>query len=847
MLKGNGTSISPYIIENIEHLRNIGNNLSAHYKLNKDIVLDGEFVPIGSQFEPFTGVFDGNNCTIYGLCIKTGTQYIGLFSYNTGVIKNLNVKEADILGTAYVGTIVGYNNGKIESCSSDGTIVGTTYLGGLVGYNDYNGYVTGTSNCKVKGTAYCGEIYGCNKKDNQNSTITEAGNEGISLFVSEAGNDMNDGSKERPFKTIHSARDMARKLINQNVQSDITIYIREGKYYLDDSITLTEKDCFNNGFKVSYKNYENESVKIIGGKPIKQWQEHLNGVKKAYVGQDWCFKKLYVNSISAIPANTKGKDLFEIQDFDVKNVYAYYSHGWFSEMLKVIEIDKEQKTLKTGIKKSEFSYEPGYLFGAVEFIKEKGDWAIGSDGYVYYYPSENQDMNKVEIIAPTVKSIFIIKGKNNTNVVQDIEIEGLQFEITDMGDNFRAHGGVEKNSFEVEDNMHAAIYLENVKNIVIRNNIIKNCAVNGISLNLDCRNNIICSNIIENIGFAGIHCNGNWINTKEYINKHNYIHNNKLSSLGNSVVHGAGVYLLQSGHNHLCNNLIYDTSRYGISLKGVRYGAWYENGLNMNNEISFDEHWDYLHSRNNLIEGNKIHDTGKNSLDGGGIEAWGPGRDNVIDYNLVYNYYNGIPTVKWKGHGIFLDDSTHYFTVTNNIVYESKKQGSDASVFMKSIGTYVRNNIFDVTNTHQGAANIAPYIEPCKDQTFINNIIYADPKGGIGEDGLFIENGNLDRRIYTYEVSSEVTNYDNPMAYLDKNIYYNTKGRLFVAKSNNSPSSDVVWDDFIKETGFDSNSINQDPLFEDVVNRNYSLKTDSPAFKIGFKNIDMGRMGIQKN
>lgn len=120
-----------------------------------------------------------------------------------------------------------------------------------------------------------------------------------------------------------------------------------------------------------------------------------------------------------------------------------------------------------------------------------------------------------------------------------------------------------------------------------------------------------------------------------------------------------------------------------------------------------------------------------------------------FDPNIIYNYYNGKPTLGWKGHGIFFDDACHYFTATNNIVYESKKQGADAGIFMKSIGTVVRNNVFDVTNTHQGAANISPYQEPCRDQIFMNNIVYADPVGGIGEDGASVEHGSTDRRMYT--------------------------------------------------------------------------------------------------
>lgn len=473
--------------------------------------------------------------------------------------------------------------------------------------------------------------------------------------------------------------------------------------------------------------------------------------------------------------------------------------------------------------------------GSTDFIKQDCDWAPGNDGYIYC-----KNASEHEIILPMVKDIFYLEGAKN------ITIRGLQLSITDRAENFTAQGGRGKEGFDDYDNTHAAIYLSNSTGCTICQNTIENCALNGVAIQGSSENNSIISNCIADIGFAGIHLSGNWIDTAIYNNKHNLVKNNKIHEVGIFAVNGAGIYILGSGHNHICNNLVHDTPRYGISMKGARYGCWQSDcGRNLNNEISFAEHFDYLHSRNNLIEANHIYNAGKNSLDGGGIEAWSPGKYNVIDHNLVYDFYNGIPTTNWKGHGIFLDDATHYTTVTNNIVYEANKQGADASTFMKSIEVYVRNNIFDVTNTHQGAANISPYLDPCGYQTFTNNIVYADPKGGIGEDGQFIENGSLDRRVYTYDVLGARAQKDPPIKYLDKNIYFNTKGKLVVSRDNSNPDKDIAWEDFVKQTGFDKESIIADPMFTDAKNRNYTLLPQSPAFALGFKNIDMKKIGAK--
>ncbi len=814
MFTGNGTKEDPYVIRNSRELSQIFEHLSSYFVLENDITLDGEFRPIGGQFEPFTGVFDGQNHCIFSLLIETETQYVGLFAYNVGTIKNLHIENAKLLGVSCVGAVAGVNEGTIENCSVSAEISATCNCGIVVGLN-------------------MGQIQSCKASGNVFETAAYFGDEksDLEIFVSLGGSEKADGTKENPFGSIEKAKNAVRGFIKKGFSGNITVFLREGTYYIEKEIEFNEADCFPHTHHVVYSAYNNENVHIIGGKVLSDWEKAEKGLQKAYVGENVNCKYLCVDGRLKMPAKGSA-GLFS--RFSGSNVYAYYSHGWFSEILKV------RKTLfgfKTLIPKSKFSGKANYLLGAVNFIKKDGDWALSDNGYVYFKNPENH-----EIIVPTVKNIFFLKN------VRGITIRNLHFSVTDRDENFTAQGGRGKEGYDGPENIHGAVCLVDCSECTIANNKIDNCALNGISVKGSSTRNSIFGNRIENMGFAGIHCSGNWIDTPVYNNKHHYIKSNEISKVGMFAVNGAGIYLLGSGHNCICNNLIYDTPRYGISLKGARYHCWPTDcGINKDGRISFDEHFDYLHTRNNLIQANEIFDAGKNSLDGGGIEAWGPGRGNVADYNLVYNYYNGKPTVNWKGHGIFLDDATHYFTVTNNIVYESGKQGSDASTFMKSIGIVVRNNIFDVTNTHQGAANISPYDEPCSDQIFMNNIVYADPKGGIGEDGAFIENGSCDRRVYTYDTTAAKNQNGNYIKYLDRNIYYNTKGKLTVSKNNNDPSKDIDLKKFIEETGFDSESIISDPMFKDPANRNYELLPDSPAFKLGFKNIDMSKIGIQNS
>ena len=47
-----------------------------------------------------------------------------------------------------------------------------------------------------------------------------------------------------------------------------------------------------------------------------------------------------------------------------------------------------------------------------------------------------------------------------------------------------------------------------------------------------------------------------------------------------------------------------------------------------------------------------------------------------------------------------------------------------------------------------------------------------------------------------------------------------------------------------KARGVDSNSIAADPLFVDIIHGNFHLKKESPAYKIGFREIDFSKIGL---
>jgi hypothetical protein len=116
-------------------------------KLVNDIVLTGNWTPIGNSSRPFYGTFDGQGYTISGLSVE-GVQDAGLFGrIVSGKIKNVKVVGSKIKSTARGTSVAGglaanYNSTQpIENCSVQvDSIVATdtvtdseAFSGGLVG------------------------------------------------------------------------------------------------------------------------------------------------------------------------------------------------------------------------------------------------------------------------------------------------------------------------------------------------------------------------------------------------------------------------------------------------------------------------------------------------------------------------------------------------------------------------------------------------------------------------------------------------------------------------------------------------------------------------------------------
>jgi len=152
---GGGTQENPYIIQTPADLDAVRNNLTAYYELGNNIDMTGyTFLPIGNSTNRFTGTLDGKGYKITNLIInQPTTDFIGLFGFLQGTVKNLALENVNIAGNIRVGAIAGQAyQSTIENCYSTGSIKGSYVVGGLVGYPGYTTIRNCYSTCSVEGT-----------------------------------------------------------------------------------------------------------------------------------------------------------------------------------------------------------------------------------------------------------------------------------------------------------------------------------------------------------------------------------------------------------------------------------------------------------------------------------------------------------------------------------------------------------------------------------------------------------------------------------------------------------------------------------------------------------------------
>ena len=305
---------------------------------------------------------------------------------------------------------------------------------------------------------------------------TNAGTGDYVFYVSPNGNDVTgDGSLNNPWQTIEQARDYIRDTaLNIAMTGNITVYLRGGRYQLDQTLQFTSEDSAEAGYYITYASYPGEQARLSGGRLVTGWtqvagkpywvasvptnagfadyfrQLYVNGIRAERAHSDWFTNAGFfdnpatadaVDGVTFTPANFKSysrpTDLrmlrignFKIDEFPVTSVSTNSTNG-------LIQVELQQPYFQARYNygsgpsdiNSVSSISQWMVIQALEELNEPGEWYLDRvTQQVYYYPYSFEDMTTAEVYAPTVETLLSLTGASTTSKVRNLRFQNLIFE-----------------------------------------------------------------------------------------------------------------------------------------------------------------------------------------------------------------------------------------------------------------------------------------------------------------------------------------------------------------------------------------------------------------------------------
>jgi len=681
--------------------------------------------------------------------------------------------------------------------------------------------------------------------------------------VSETGDDLNDGSFSSPVRTIEKARDIIReKRLHGEIKNEpANIVLREGVYEVGKTIELTTADSGEELFTLTIKGYEDEKVRLTGGKDISA---------SLLSDADDSIKARIIDETAR--ENIKAVNLYDMGITDLGEI-SRRGHQISENKITQAEVSVDGQKLKLagwpnegfvgldtvveyGTRRNPASGDNGVnITSGCSFTYKGYDrplkwrepekaWISGvlTSNFAYdYYPLEKVEGNKIILREGAITDYYSKQFFRFENIPEELDMPGEYYIDRDDGmlyiympegcsddsvitvsllkeDMIKVSNArnIEFQNIEISDSRKSGIATSGeCSNIIVDNCKIHSIAKNGVSFS-NCTFSSVRNSEIYDIGENGISVKGG--DFSKAISSGNVIYNNDIYRFAQiERSYNSGVYIgYQSVGVKVMNNHIHDAPHAGIIFYGI------------NNEISYNE-------IDNVV--NEFHDMDAvyvNNYD----MPWERGN------KIYYNYFHDIGGENFNGEHqmnvscIRTDNNGHGLTIRKNIFYNIGKGATNNVSGIHAQGTHnkIEGNLFvDCKESYCGYTKYNP--DAKYDLTTSANISIKNKLDSFS-NGLF---GKL---------FPEIKNFWNEHP---ANAKTNTFKDNLMVNIGVSMSTTVYGDSSkINDEGFrgaketidsENNYIFKEDIgFKDYGNKNFEL---SDGVEIPFENIYMHLIGLR--
>ena len=706
------------------------------------------------------------------------------------------------------------------------------------------------------------------------------------FYVSTTGSDDWSGTRDEsnpdgtdgPFATLTRARDAVREARRgAEASCAVSVLVRSGKYFLQETFVLTEEDSGTRECPVVYAAFPGETPVLSGGGRLTGWRTYRAEILMADfpVARDRKHKlrQLFFGGKKQMrarwpkyeatdpihqgflfaegPGEPDSHDSFMYKPGSFRTSWAkpaelevniYQWMGCYQLILPVKSVDETNRVIRLAEEGYDVRsippwswpcpFTPGdryFMENALEELDQPGEWCIDmAEGVVYFWPPEAMTSDS-EVVIPLIQSLVEVNGASY------IRISGFEFTETDGGDAWHREG---LDGYGAQLPMNGwkycgeALHMTNTEHCSIEHNTFNHVGGNAVYLSGRNHKNVIRHNFFDHAGANGI-C---LVGTRSAHPTFNRVEDNEISHSGHANKYTAGVFLGISDGNIIGHNYIHHVPHHAVNLASNGYGR-------------------------NVVEYNRVEFTCLELHDNGAINVWmdeldesgqnvkrdGERAGHIIRHNFIADTIgctldaNGILQKGVYTWGIYLDDYA-----SNCLVYGNVIARSGVGICLHGgKNNLVENNV--IVNTGYG---FRPQ----------NMVAYrlATEKTMVG-----FQTGNHFCRNILYTVTDAESAHlfflhdftDSMFARCDENLYFNAAGRYdFHVWEGHERRNDrsVYFDKGIisldewRELGNDLSSLTADPLFVDASRDDYALQPESPALELGFEPIPLQRIGIRR-
>ncbi len=689
------------------------------------------------------------------------------------------------------------------------------------------------------------------------------------LYVSnEFGHDDNFGMHyqtdcyaQGPFKTLDRALKFVSGMRMAGYMQPVTIKIMDDEYPLTAPLSIGQFQtyAFNGNakvFDVTIESFDNNKKSLIsGGKRITGFKsDNLNGIDCFSVeipevkDGSWSFNDLYVDGIPAkhsrypeqgflLPERVEVEAEIGVlrthskwfiakegdipnSITDIKGATVRFSHYWLSEIMTVEDYDAEtRKCTFDCLTRFSVSSRPNHTQSMYYYLEnvacgftKQGQWYLDrQNGKLYYCPLDGQTLDNIVVYAPVVDRLIDINGYLDGEKARGINFRNLAFAYTksDHQSYFEVFddNDVLIDKYKVGVDTQAAMQLRGAINFSNATGCyIDDCEMYcvgtyGVKVHGDADHITIENTVIHDCLGGGVSIGYYGPVTEKNCAHDVTVRNCHLYNLGIRHYSAIGVLMLKVRDCTVENNDIHDLEYSGISL-GWSWG-FYETCL-VNNRIRF----------------NRVYNIGKGNLsDMGAIYVLGKQKGTIVSNNIVHD-------VKGRDYGaigIYCDEGCFGALIEKNIVWNAK---TPCHIHFGAYNS-IRNNIFAFA---QDALITMGRAIPFTEFLIEKNILLLT--GDIPAYG-------------GYSAEERVLNLGSMFS--DYNIIYNIDGKEPLYCVSKLSKNKTDFKEGMEVSGYDKHSIFEDPLFKDARNFDFTLDENSPALKLGFKPIDVSKIGYKNN